>query len=621
MKKFLLSLACLFSLEVGVYSLDLSLRLNPAVVIPTNSIDLGIGAFAQADVNLFGFLTAGVEGGYTMLSSSGLDDNINTAAGGIGVGAYTFPLSRLYLGAGGAFGIYSFSTKLENTVKSASDLYYRGYGEVGFRFSPSVTLSANGGWVSYLVHNKAPLAQGPFAGISLKINATVGSKGSSAFNIDVLQDEPVYPLYYNAYKNNSFANLILKNNEGAEIRNVKVSIRAGRYTSATYEAASYSMIRKNGTVDIPLTAAFSDSLLKFTENGKISGEIIVDYELLNTKKQSVENIIIDVYNRNAFVWGDDSALASFISSEVPEVQDYASYVYGVAESNFLSAMNRNLQTSAAMLEGLRAAGIKYNEDKITPYKTFHKGYDLDSVQYPLQTMNYLSGDLDDIGILLCSCLESVGVKTAYMTLDEDFVVLVSTGIKPGSEGNHFSNTTGLLVDDDAVYIPLSMAAFEKGFTASRNAGAEKIALVKDGKIETNGYVVVQEAWESYPGAVLTGTGSKLEKPAKSDIQKALKSAIDEYVKNDLEIVIANARKSGNSNKLGLALTRAGRYSEAKREFQKLNTDSSINNFANILMIEGDYEQARSNYEKVLARNPNNYAALSGLEQANIKLGL
>ena len=69
----------------------------------------------------------------------------------------------------------------------------------------------------------------------------------------------------------------------------------------------------------------------------------------------------------------------------------------------------------------------------------------------------------------------------------------------------------------------------------------------------------------------------------------------------------------------MALVRAGRYSEAKREFQKLSTVSAMNNTANILMIEKNYSGAAAQYRAVLAKDPNNRTAQKGLENANSKL--
>ena len=46
--------------------------------------------------------------------------------------------------------------------------------------------------------------------------------------------------------------------------------------------------------------------------------------------------------------------------------------------------------------------------------------------------------------------------------------------------------------------------------------------------------------------------------------KCAKTAIQNYIASDIDVVINRARSEGDANKLGVALVRAGRYSEAKR---------------------------------------------------------
>ena len=128
-------------------------------------------------------------------------------------------------------------------------------------------------------------------------------------------------------------------------------------------------------------------------------------------------------------------------------------------------MNKNVQMAAGIMEALRLAGVKYSEDKVTPYTSFRNGEELDSIQYPLQTMNVLSGDYDDLGILVASCLESIGVGTGFLPMEDDFVVLVNLKIKPENASSHFADTNALIIDDQTAWFGLSMKAFEKGFSA------------------------------------------------------------------------------------------------------------------------------------------------------------
>lgn len=616
----------------SVFALDISLRLAPSVLFPPSkdTYDLGFGGTAQIDANLFNVMSVGLEGGYTTVRPKNLA-SLNFFSGGIGVGAYYYPISRLYVGAGAAFGVYNVSTvftvKDENDTEkskqeSASDFYYRGYGEVGFRLNPSVTISANGGYVSYLIHNSKPIHSAPFAGLSMKVTMDVGSKGSGNVSAVIEQYDDIYPLFMQLYRTASAGTIKIQNFESAEIRNVKVTFRAGKYTASSMECATIPLLQKFKSEEVPLMIDFSDEILNFSENGAISGEVVIEYELLGKKKVSVENVVLQVNNRNAFRWGDAAALAAYISPDTPEVLELAKFCAGIARNNLYTGMNRNIQFTAAIFEGLRAAGISYSGDVTTPYTTYHKDVELDSVQYPLQTMDCLSGDYDDLGILLAACLESVGIPTAVIPYDDDFLLLVSIDVKPSLALNHFATEDSILVDDSDVYFALSMSAFEKGFPESRKVGTEKLAICKadtEGKYE---YLNTHLAWELYPPVVYSSGSSTFEKPNQAVLEKATADAIKAYIDSDLSVVIEAARKSGNDNKLGIALVRAGKYTEAKEAFNraaKTGSISAMNNVANVLMYERNYSAAAAQYLKVLEKDPENKTAKKGLENANGKI--
>lgn len=604
----------------SVFAVDLTLRATPSVNIPLGNIySTGFGGTIQADADLFGFMTAGLEGSANIAPISALNNNSSFLSGGAGIGAYYFPLSRLYLGAGAGAGLYQISTKIKEESTSFVDFYFRGYGEVGFRVSPSLTISGTGGFTSYLVNGSKPIMNAINAGVGVRYTIPLNKKASSTIQTAPSQDDAVFPLFMRSYKDSPLGSLVIKNNEGAELRNVHVSFRAGRYTASTYESAVIPKINKHSSINVDLYSDFSGEILKYTENGKIAGEVVLDYELLGKKMQTVQNAVISVYNRNAFSWLDPAALSAFISAETPEVFEIAKYIAGIARNNFYTGMDRNLQMAAAMLEGLRAGGITYSGDKITPYLDYHVSDEIDYIQYPLQTLNYLGGDYDDIGILLASCLESVGVPTAFLVTDNDFILLVATNAKPGTEENLFASADTVISDGTTIYFGLSMVNFEKGFAKSRAVAAEAIKEILNAEDTNAVFVSVEDSWAYYPPAVFTENGAYFTKPASNDITTKTNEAIKDYMNTDLSEVLARARKTNDSNKIGVALMRLGRYDEAKKEFTKANSTKALNNLATIYMIEKNYAQAAETYKKVLTMDASNKIATKGLENANAKL--
>ena len=629
-------IALLVSNMLSLSALDFVFKIEPTVMFPSvtqPNMQVAPGVTVQADLDFLNLLTAGVEGGYLFEQPKATDDGINTIFGGLNLGVYYYPISRLYLGAGAGFGIHSIMTQVQKLdseeateKKTLNGLYYRGFGEVGFRINPSLCINLAGGWSSYAAGTALGqgFISGPFAALSLRMNGHVGTNGkSSAINVRINQDFDVFPVYSTVYGYEPFGTIYVKNDEGAELRDVHVSFRAGKYTNSAKLCGTVSKINRHTTVEFPLIADFSDEILGFTEDGKISGEIVIEYEFLGKKMSVTEPVIVSVCNRNAFVWGDSSALAAFISPDSQEIATFAKEVAGITRNNIYTGMNANLQYAIGIIEGLRLIGMGYSEDNTTPYATYHLDTEMDSIQYPLQTLQCLSGDYDDLGILVCSCLQTINVPTGYIPYDDDFIVLVKLNMGANQALNNFASTDGLVIDYDAdeVYLALSMKALDKGFTASYKAGADVVEKIFSNEDAYYDFIDTTDAWTSYK-PVAFSTNSSVTTPKQDALVKNIKSAIQDYIASDIEAVIKRAREAGDSNKLGVALVRAGRYSEAKREFQKAADKGSIsamNNVANILMIEKNYTAAAAQYKAILQKDPSNKTAQKGLENANAKI--
>ncbi len=635
MKKTLLSLFLIFGVTAGsigtgsagsLFAVDFSLRLNPGVIIPLKDhYKPGFNMTVQGDIQLFDWVTLGGEGNILIETPEASDSPLSFLYGGLGLGVYHNIFSRLYFGVGGAAGFYNLSFTGTDEKQNASDLYWRGYGELGFRFSPTVTLSLNGGYNSFLTTNgftslfsgdAKTLMAGPTAGVSLKVTLSTKKSSKNSCYATIRQDVEIYPLFMQLYKNVPVATVILTNGESAEIKNVTVSFTAGKYTSSALKSEPIAIIKKMRTASVDLPVDFSSALLSFAEDGMISGNLVIEYELLGKKKTTVQGVSLAVTNRNSFMWGDTESLAAYISPDTPEVLEYAKYVAGIARNKLYSGMNRNIQFAATMFDALKASGIVYSGDKTTPYPTYHLGTEPDYIQYPLQTMDFSSGDYDELGLLYASCLESVGIGTAFIPMEEDFLVLVDTQLKPSSAASHFANTDNLVITDETVYFALSMAAFETGFTNSKARGAQLIDQIMQDEDASYDFIETHYAWQNYPPAIYTGYGNVLERPSQDAVEALFKAAVNDYILTDLEAVIKRVSSTGDSNKLGVAYVRAGQYEKAKMEFSKgavKGNVSSMNNLGNIFMIEKDYAAAEEQYRKVLAIDPENKTALKGLE--------
>ncbi len=614
-----------------LHSFDIKTRVDPSVTIPIDSTSknrytVGGGVAANIDMTFLDTLSIGPEFGFYInpYNTDGTLPQIIT--GGLSAGLFIYPVSRLSLEVGGAGGIYTLTYK----ETSLSNLWWKVYGTIGVRISPTLSLSANVGYVNFNGYSQ-PMYTGIFAGLSAAISIdTKGSKGNIDLKLD--QTDPIFPLFYSLYKDNSIGTLTITNNETAEIRNVKVSFKAGKYTGSEFHCGDVNIIRKNNSVDIPLYANFTDTVLNFTEDGRLPGEVVISYDILGTKKTIEKSTVVETYNRNTFNWSDTASLASFISPTSPEVLDYSKFIVGVARTNLRTGLNRNMQFAMYLYDGLKSAGITYSDDKLTPYTEFHKDPELlDYIQYPFQTIAFHLGDYDDLGLLYSATLESVGIKSAIITLEDDFLIAFSLGINQKQASSLFNGIDNLLIINDEVWIPLAFSVLKEGFINSWATGISKLnrAFANEENIE---FIVVQDAWQTYTPAGIGGENSKIDKPVEEELISDVNTDLLRYITTEFGPKIKAAqddiRKKGKStvrnNRLGQLYVRAGLYKEAKAEFviaASKGSFAALINMGNIYFLDRNFVEAKKWFKRAVSKRPDNKTAIKALDRVNAELEL
>lgn len=627
-------------LTASIFSYDFSLKITPSVVFPFLSEGgkkyemAGGGAFVDTGIILFDLLNVGPEVGFIVLpkyNSKSLEGenqpNIYFVPFGVQAGVVFYPFSRLELAAGLAGGAYGSFTN----DRSHYAPWYRAYADINFRVNTKLSAGLGVSWFDCQNNTwfGKPGAAGLSAGIVVNIKFST-EKSSGMVDAVPEYDENIFPLIYTIYKNNPIGTITISNNESAEIRNVHVKFRAEGYTASEFECGSVRMIKKHRSEEIPFYADFNEKILRFSESGKISGEIVVEYELLGDKRTAVCPVTVSVYNRNSMRWADSSILSSYVSTNAQEILELSKYFVGVARNHFRTGLNKNMQFSMYVYEGIRSLGIVCEEKSDTPYNTTHLDMSLlDYVQYPYQTLTYRSGDKDDIGVLFMSMLESVGIGAAYLPLKDDFIVAIELGEYTQSLLNLFNNTDNLLVVDDKVWLPVSMSVINKDFAESWKVGVQKVneALESDDDIE---FIMLSNAWQTYPPSGFSAGEVNTKIPSEKELVKAGEYAVEKYITQEfgpqIAAVQARIKSEGASvtlyNRLGLLYVRAGMYDNAVSVYEisaKMGSIPAMNNLGNILSLQKKYKKAKEWYEKVLAIDPVNETARKNLVKIETEL--
>jgi tetratricopeptide (TPR) repeat protein len=634
-KIFTFGALCIFSLCMRIYSVDFSIRPRGFVSIPYGEsaglFTPGGGGDLIFDIDISSILTNPLllgyslapELGYNYVPLLGAGEGMHLASAALGASFFYYPLSRMNLRIGGALGFYEAFFN-QNTYLNT---WWKFSGEMGFRFSPSFILSLNGGYRSYSYKPGEPLYTGFFTGLTAQILIETGNSANTV-SVALQQDEPIFPVFLGLYRENPAGVLRITNNESAEIRNITVSFRAGNYTASQFLCGNIPRLGKRRTAEIPLYADFSSLVFNFSENGRIPGEVVVRYELLGKERVSAQSVVVSVFNRNSFRWDDAAALAVFISPTAPEVLDYTKYIIGLIRNRLRTGLNQNMQFAIALFEGLRLGGIGYSNDQETSYVNYHQDpAEVDYIQFPFQTLAYRSGDLDDLGLLYAATLEAANIKTALIPLPDDFVVAFSLGISEYDAGIFFDSLDNLLIIEDEAWMAVSFAAFREGFTNCWYNAMNNLNYIFNSGAAPE-FIILQNAWASYPPAAISAQEAQFDKPAEDGVFRAVETNMMRYISSEfspkITAVFNRIRTEGGSpalyNQLGLLYVRAGMYAEAKAEYQRsaaMNNLTAMVNLGNLAVLENDWDAAETWYRRVLQLAPDNQAAINGLNRIAI----
>jgi TPR repeat protein len=611
---------------------DFSVRGWPFVLIPlgvsADRFTVGGGMDAALDVDISSLLSNPLDIGYSLGPEFGIslvpvymvDFPAYFYSGGLGASLFFYPFSRISLRAEGGAGIYQ--AEYQGAVNA--NIFWRYGGEAGFRFSPNFILSLNAGFKQYNDQPGDPNYAGLYAGLTIQYSFETGRRNRGV-NVALNQDEPVFPVFSGLYRQNQIGTLRITNHESAELRNISVSFQAGNYTASRLVCGTISRLGKRRTVEIPLYADFSPAILNFSENGRIPGEVFIEYEILGARREANGTAVVTVYNRNSYRWADPQSLAVFVSPAVPEVLDYAKYIVGLARNYLRTGLNRNMQFALYLYEGLRAAGLTGAPDQQTPYESFRGDAEkVDSVQFPYQTLAYRSGDLDELGLLYAAALEAAGIKAALIPLKNDFVVAFSLGINAEAAPTFFNDLDNLLIIDDEAWMPIASGGFRDGFINSWYTAINGINEAL-GAGEGLDFIVLQDAWQNYPPAAVSVQETYPNKPPEDNVVRLAETGMLRYISSEFGPKIQdlqNRIRTGGANpalynQLGVLYVRAGMYADAQAEYQRaaaMGYVSAMVNLGNLAMMERNTAVAEQWYGQALRADPANRAAAEGLNR-------
>jgi len=439
----------------------------------------------------------------------------------------------------------------------------------------------------------------------------------------------VFPVFYKYYNDHPVGKLVLRNQEKTAAEDIRVSFLVKQYMDNPKITTVAGSIGPGAEKEIELTGLFKSTILEISEPTLVSANITIEYTQAGKTQKKEITQALRIYDRNAMTWEDNRRAAAFVTARDPTVLKFSKNVTGMLKGKASSAVISNLLTAIGIHQALDVYGIHYVVDPTTPYKETSQSLQaVDFLQFPQQTLEYKAGDCDDLSILYSALLESVGVKTAFITIPGHIYMAFDIDMRPDGARKAFQRADDLIFIEDTVWVPVEITERTGGFLKAWESGAKEWRENR-ARNQANLYPI-HESWGSYESVGFSSAVVPINMPMESMVVKAyadeVTAFIDREISQRVASIQAEIKKAQDptkaTNKLGILYAQYGLYDRAEREFTKLVGKEyvpALINMGNILLTRSAVREALGYFQRAQKKEPKNQRVLLSIARANHEL--
>lgn len=584
--------------------------------------DSGFDLFAGMEYLRFSPLFPYIRAGTGSLALRRLEALTLTEAA-LGLAARRGLGERLFAGGEADLGVY----RAEWGDYGAGGIGARVAVELGMRLSPALRLSASFGINRYF-QGSSSLYTGAVAGLRLRILPDAFDPSKTGLRVGNEDFQSLFPVFYSHYDDQAFGSVQIGNGENAPVRNVVVSFHVPEYMSGPTVCAEIDRLETGETRNIPITALFNERILSLTEQTVTRGELRVSYRVLGARREVRRSVDLSVHHRNAMTWEDDRRAAAFVSANDPAVLWFSRFVTAVVRDRFRTGIDRNIQQAVGIFEAMKLFGLSYVVDPNSAYvAAAENAAVVDYLQYPHQTLFYRGGDCDDLSILYASLLQSVGIRTAFITIPGHIYMAFATELSEEAARRDFYDQDLLIIRNGVVWVPVEITMVKDGFIKAWRVGAK--GWKDNAAAGSAGFFPMVENWKEYPPVAVSDVNPRFLLPDEAATMRAFDLAMDRHVAREIDPRIARYRagaaglSAGEAdNGIGLIYARVGMLNEAWNYFTQsaeAGFSPAWTNLANIAFIRRDYQLAADYYRYAEGLDAYNLQAVLGIARSEYEL--
>jgi len=494
---------------------------------------------------------------------------------------------------------------------------------LGFRISPEFEVDVTGSY-----NAGGGLFPGAGAGIMARYNLGQGRSSVSRLTATVKALSPVFPVFMSYYDDNPLGTITLENGEDFAVRDVKVTLMSGQFMAQPKLCATIESLASGGRIDVPLYALFGDDILSVTASTKLPATVVVEYRILGSLRRLELPLELGLFHRNAMNWLDDRRAAAFVSPTDPAVLWFSRSTASVVGERMRDGISRNLQIAMGLFEAERLFGMNYVVDPASSYvENAGNESSVDYLQYPSQTLFFRGGDCDDLSILYCSLLQSLGIETAFITIPGHIYMAFRLDMDSSEAKSTFSDPALVIVRGSEAWIPVEITMVKDGFVKAWRIGAKEWS--DNAKTGSANFYPMRDAWKLYPSVGIPGVTARFVLPSDADTMQAFDSALDRYVVKEIDAEVraialdpSKPQSPSVENALGIVYGRNGMLKDAWKHFSlsaKAGEQMAWTNLANVAYLRRDFELAKQYYAWALKLDPTDDYALLGTARTAYEL--
>ena len=406
--------------------------------------------------------------------------------------------------------------------------------------------------------------------------------------IEKVQTDELYTSLYKSYARDGFGTVQLRN-----LQDRPLTTRVGVFIPELMKAPSEQEVtlRPRAVNELPLTAVLDEAVLNQRGDRPVQVLVSASYQSTRVVRREKGSARTFAYGPGAINWGEGMAqAAAFVTPRDPAVDALARQAGRLAlalENNPFG--NRNVAFAAAITDALADLGVAYVPDPTNPYSTISATpHAVDTIHYPFQTLDRLSGDCDDTTVLMASLLGNLGVSTRFVDVPGHIFLLVDTGLHERNRDALGVDSTLMVIADKQVWIPVETTSLARGFAQAWKDGADEIAAgMTSDTVRTYDVIQAQERYE----------------PATPPGERRIRM-LDEARFNTRLLAEAKAISSIREEYF------AARFGAGTRKLEE--TAGALEEVARIEFEGGNLEAARSQLEGALAKAPNSASVHNNL---------